>query len=296
MVRAEDDEAPPGAQQRDTDAHEAEGTSPYMDPDADAPGLDRRSFVKNAIWGATLGLAGASTFGFIRQVAPNPDTTLRTIPYVGAMAGPSSPAPRGLALVPLTVDGDGAIRGRPEVDGTNILDWYRYCGHESNPALRTGPADDRMRYAVPADKLEVLGAQAEEVYWFLDRIGEPLNVDHWKDLATGTGAAVRWRSEDVAAQHNVTAIVIKLEPDQVEHPRGFDLDAFMLRDHGLIAFTSYCTHLCCVPGFKEDVSGYAERKGVWDQIFCTCHGSRFDPTILREYSFQLREPGEDTAH
>lgn len=247
----------------------------------ESEGIDRRHFVKTCMGAAALGVGGAAGFGMFKQVADLGDYIVRRVDYWGASRSQKSPAPRGLALIPVRVDGEGFVAGVPD-----HLDWYRYCGHERSPALSdVGHTDDDVfRYSVSADKLHE-SENPEETYWYLDRLEQPVHADHFRDKPYGTGASVRWRSQGLRGDDVVTALVLKLDPEEI----GFEeLDSFLEPEHHLLAFITYCTHFCCVPGYQE--SPEARQKGQWDKIFCTCHGSVFDPTDITRYSFDLRLP------
>lgn len=252
-------------------------------------GVDRRTFVRRAAATAGLAALGASGMGMFRQVAVLEDMIVRQVDYVGVRVLAGSPAPRGLPLVPLAVNADGFVEGVPETDGENHLDWYRYCGHESAPGLRPGGTSDNvLRYFLNEEKLITADDAQREAWWYRDRIGEPVHVDEWSNRPYGTGAAVQWRSVGETGDDIVTALVLKLDPDAFTGKVRDQLPRFMDMDHHLLGVSTYCTHLCCVPGWKEDQA--ASRLGFWDMIFCTCHNSRFDPRELETYTFTMRAP------
>lgn len=250
-------------------------------------GVDRRSFVKACVGVAAAGSIAATGFGLFKPLAIVKPTTSKMVRYLGAKVLAGSPAPRGVPLIPLRVNAEGFIEGVPE-----HLDWYRYCSHEEAPGLADAgfTKDNVFRYFLTEEKLIKAGPQAKEIWWYADRLEQKVHVDHFKNLQPGTGAAVRWRSEGVSGSDVVTAIVIKLDPSKFT---GDAYKEFMTTDgSNLVGYSSFCPHFCCVPGFKEDQ--VADKFDAWDMIFCTCHNSRYDPTDLVEYEFELKL-GEDSG-
>ncbi len=256
-------------------------------------GVDRRSFVKGAMGAATLGVAGAAGFGMFKQIAVPPDTIVRFVNYLGAQVQTGSPAPRGLPFIPVRVNEEGFVEGIPEKDGTNYLDVLRYCGYQNAPNLEPGATTDNVfRYFLTEEKIHQAGDDAEDIWFFVDKIGERVRASDFEDRDYGTGAAVRWRSEEVGASDTVTMMVLKLDPEDFKGDKAEAVrDQFMDMDHHLIGLSAICTHFCCVPGYKE--SDKANQFDAWEMAFCTCHNSRFDPLEPTEYDFMLRERVEE---
>ena len=265
-------------------------------------GVDRRAFVKGALTAAGLGVAGAAGFGMFKQAAIVKPTTTRIVKYFGAKVLPGSPAPRGIPLIPITVNADGIIEGVPVRgegdDEQNYLDWYRYCSHENAPGLiPENPFDNTLEYFLTKEKLEAAGGAAKERWWYHDRLETPVRADHWKDLPFNTGAAFRWRSAGQSGNNVITGILLKLDPKAFKRGEKGERENFMIPEHNLIAFSTFCTHFCCVPAFHEDPA--AKTMGFWDMIFCTCHNSRYNPREITEYSFELtleKGAGKGGAH
>lgn len=256
-------------------------------PDAQQ-GIDRRKFVKNALGAAAIGTASAAGFGMFKQTTVPGDIEIRFVDYLGAKVVGTSPAPRGLPFIPVQAGSDGTIEALPEKDGMNHMDNLRYCGKQSASNLRLGFTDDNvLRYHVGEDKLAHARDRARVIWWYFDRLGEPAHVDDFKDLPHGSGASVRWRSEDVPTGDMVNLLLLKLDPDGFSGPGRDSLEQFMDMEHHLIALSSICTHFCCVPGYKESES--ANRFNAWDLVYCTCHHSRFDPQDIQRYTFMLRD-------
>lgn len=260
-------------------------------PDRDVATIDRRTFVKGSLVGAAIGAATAGSFGLFKQLTLPDPFDAREVAYLGAHVLPESPAPRGLALIPVRVNEEGLVEGVPETDGTNHLDALRYCGHERSPGVFPGSTSDNVfRYAVAEEKLLKAGDSAAERYWYLDRLGEPVRATDFAARAAPIGASVRWRSEGVDRNVVLPLMLLKLDPETIKGVDESELGRFMDLDHGLVAFSAICTHFCCVPGFQEDP--LARSQGWWDLIYCSCHHSRFDPTRIQTYRFVLREPRE----
>lgn len=270
-------------------------TSPYtQEPPT---GVDRRTFVKGAMGAAAVGVAGAAGFTMFKQAAIVQPSTIRNISYLGTKVITGSPAPRGLPFIAVRVNEEGFVEALPEVEGENMLDWYRYCGKENAPSL-ANPAftdDNTIEFFLTEEKLHAAGAEAEERWWYANKLGEKIKASDFANRDFGSGAAFRWRSQGLSGNDIVTGILLKLDPSDFEGIDEDTLSQFMDMEHNLIGVYSTCTHFCCVPGFKEDPT--AERFDAWDMIFCTCHNSRFNPLEVTEYQFDLKlgDPGGDDA-
>ncbi|MBW3583276.1 MAG: Rieske 2Fe-2S domain-containing protein [Euryarchaeota archaeon] len=249
-------------------------------------GIDRRSFVKGCLGAATIGAVGAAGFGLFKQVAVVKETTTRFIEYFGAKVLTGSPAPRGLPYIPLALDEDGeTIIGVPE-----HLDWYRFCAHEQAPGLANeGFTDDNKLYVnITEDKLHGATQDVIDQWWYLDKRDQPLKMRDFIGRDVDTGAPFRWRSEGQRGNDMVTGIILLLDRERVKAKPELEEFAIMderLGDGVLVAFNSFCTHFCCVPGYHEDTT--AEKYDAWDKIFCTCHNSRYDPYEIVDYDFTL---------
>lgn len=263
----------------------AEEESPFVEePET---GVDRRSFVKGALGAATLGVAGAAGFGMFKQAAIVKPSNIRPVTYLGAKVLSGSPAPRGLPLMPVRINEEGLVEVIPEDDDTNYLDWYRYCSHENAPGLANPDftQDNTIEYFLTEEKLVVAGDEAIERWWYAEKLEQPIRARDFANRPFGDGAAFRWRSQGQSGNDVITGILLKLDPAEFNLSEE-ELSKYMDMETNLIAFSSFCTHFCCVPGWKEDPS--ADKLGFWDMIFCTCHNSRYDPRDLTEYTFDLK--------
>lgn len=265
-------------------------------PEADEP-LDlpaprrfsRRGFVKGCVAATAASLAAAGTGGVVAALDLGGGPT-RRVEYVGATVV-SGPAPQGVPLVPLALAGDGTVRGNPDPPGVGraVLDWYRYCGHGSSPVLRPGHrGDETLLYSVPSDKvpaIEALRAEqgGEAIGWFLDRGGRPVRAQDFREV--GWGAPVAWRRE-------LTATVLKVDPAALAFPPELRpvVEGFLAPTPdgaALLAFSNFCKHLCCAPGWNE--SRLAARYHAVDKLYCSCHHSVYDALRLGPDFFVLRE-------
>jgi len=71
-------------------------------------------------------------------------------------------------------------------------------------------------------------------------------------------------------------------------------------DSDIIMIFSRCTHLCCIPGwqlvdntFTEDHWSAGGTDSGGTKLFCICHSSRFDPTMLEMNSNRNRANGQE---
>lgn len=251
-------------------------------------GLDRRTFVKGAMAGAAVGVIGAggvATAGWLfgSEGALKKE---RETDYVGAKVLTGSPTRFGVPIVPLQVDEAGYLMGRAE-----DLRPYLYCARDQKWPGRSDDyaGDDYLRYHVNTYKAVRLSEQeARERWWYHDKVGERIHVSDFADRPNGTGAGFRWRDPDERFPA-FEGVLIKLSPDEIEAEGRAAVvrDRSMDRTHGLIAFDAACTHFCCIAGWHEDPT--AEKLGLWDTIFCTCHNARFDPRQLETYEFVMKE-------
>jgi Rieske Fe-S protein len=93
--------------------------------------------------------------------------------------------------------------------------------------------------------------------WYSDKAGKEVYAS---DFEVGLGAAVIWRGR-------IPAILIKLDQSKVNSP--VDLE------QGFAAFSSKCTHLCCVANWHLD-------RPDMDMIFCRCHDGIVNPYNIVE--------------
>ncbi|HWG89285.1 MAG TPA: hypothetical protein VNZ52_00400 [Candidatus Thermoplasmatota archaeon] len=292
--------------------------------------VGRRAFVKGSVAAAATVAVGGTAFSIVKPLAIIKPSTAREINYIASFKV-AGPAPRGIPWLPLRINDAGEIEGIPDWPAqagvsaltSPNLDWYRYCGHENAPGLlsqtvdgtTTFPyqGDNKLRYFVTEDKI-LQGFNP----WYKDLIGDVMRADHFKDVYTGdagapdainSGAGGNWRSEGQAGANIVSVIIIKVDPkkltfdDRVKEDVAAAVRKNVEDAQGLMAFIAFCTHFCCLPGWKEDKTARGA-KGIpgqgdgtsWDLIFCTCHLSRYNPINLTQSKFVLQEAtGDDAA-
>lgn len=259
-------------------------------PDPFAParkeGIDRRSFVKSAVAAASVGALGVTGAGLVVPLSTAGGLKIRRFPYLGALKF-EGPAPQGVPLIPLRVNEAGFVEGNvdfevAEISGAetkSVLEWYAYCGHDQSPAFKPGHTQDNvLRYFTNPVKVKDAEAKLGYRLWYADKLGQQIRPEDFPNV--GDGAPFKWRSEGLEGNDIVTGIIIRLPRDLI---KGEDASAFMAGD--LIAFSSYCAHFCCVPGYKESDIPLKAGAGYFDRIYCTCHDSVYDPREIKKYKF-----------
>ena len=252
--------------------------------------MDRRSFVKACVTTAGVGALAATGLGMAAGLAIPRKPGLPPVRYFGAhrVAGP---APRGVPYIPITVQ-DGQIVGKTslphydpgETGEINALEWYKYCGHSGAPGLRPDFTDDNTLTYLPKEEYEHLITP-----WFKAYLDQPIRIDHFP--ADNFGAAFKWRSEGQGGANVLTGIVIRVAASQLKlvgsavppakpiSQAEFDWVAQnVFHKEGnsyYIGVSSFCTHFCCAPGYRE-AELLARPRAAWDNIFCTCHNSNYN--------------------
>ncbi|MFB6280526.1 MAG: ubiquinol-cytochrome c reductase iron-sulfur subunit [Haloferacaceae archaeon] len=273
----------------------------------------RRRFVKGVVGGATL--AGVSSVGAaaINSATRSP----------GAGGGPTQswaientggPAPRGMPMIPIEIDGDGFIKGVwPEVQEVNqggitveiarsedfkgsghtySQEWFQYCGIESYQGLQPSLDSDNYFRVGSNPGYEWQSQTYEE--------GDRLNIDDFSDYESwnngignpgvGKPATGKWRSQDA---EKVIPVQVLRSPmiERLANGAGDIPDAARswlqaASSRGAIAWLNKCTHFCCVPGWKQ--SQDAVKFGEADDVYCQCHQSLYDPFSIVQTLFIAR--------
>jgi Rieske Fe-S protein len=273
--------------------------------------MDRRSFVKTCVGVAGVGALAASGLSMAAGLARPRAPAGNLIRYYGAHRV-GGPAPRGVPLVPITVQG-GTFVGKitlPFFDvkaqqqdpskTINVLDWYKYCGHSGAPGLQPGfTQDNTLSYFIASEKLKVITP------WFKDLIGQPIRPEHFP--AENFGASFVWRSQGQAGTSLMTGVIVKtppegqfLGPDYIAAntsapaiPLSSRKEYEWVRQNihhqdpkygNFIALSTYCTHFCCTPGYRE-AEALARPRNAWDNMFCTCHNSNYNFREPVAYTF-----------
>lgn len=262
--------------------------------------MDRRQFVKGSVAvAASAAIASGAVAGARALAEPRPAAG-PPIPYFG-LHRVGGPAPRGVPLVPVTVSARGEFEGRAAVDvpagsalgpgPVDVLAWYRYCGHQRAPGLGRAYAGDAvLRYFVPPGQTP----------WYARLDGEALRPEHFDGARRA--AAFVWRSDGAAGVDVLTGILVRHTVGDVRAHDGRVLppakrlggvDAALLRDAFLVrrsnaefvAASSFCTHFCCLPQWWEEQAKLARANDAEGEVFCACHGSRYEPTEIVRYEF-----------
>jgi Rieske Fe-S protein len=110
----------------------------------------------------------------------------------------------------------------------------------SGAGEQQGEVDNTFRYG------------PEKGTWYSDKSGTEVKVEDFDQV--GKGAGVLWRG-------SIPAILIRVDESKL---RGATANS------GLIAFSSACTHLCCIATWHLD-------RPSEDVLFCRCHDGIFDP-------------------
>jgi Rieske Fe-S protein len=246
--------------------------------------FSRRAFVKGC---AVAGAAGAGIAGGLSMAKPlsiQGATRRVDVNYLAAKKV-GGPAPRGIPILPLNFASDGTLEGSPTLGGESVLDWYKYCGHEDTDGLQEDyePQDEKLVY--PPDK----GGDR----WFADYQGEPMKKEHFEEV--NQGAPVRWRSYGKEGNNIISAVVLKVDPESIAFE---GVDQALVEEAGLaegfVGFVTFCTHFCCVPGWKH-APEQAKPRNAWDNLFCTCHYSVYDPFTLTDESYVLKKKVGETS-
>lgn len=256
--------------------------------------MDRRSFVKTCVGVAGAGALAASGLGLAAGLAIPRKPGGAVLNYYGAhrVAGP---APRGVPYIPVTVE-NGVFVGKtsiPTPDGSgevNTLEWYKYCGHAGAPGLQPDFTEDNtLTYFIAEEKLKSITP------WFKDLLGKPIRPEDFP--GDGFGASFIWRSANQTGPNVLTGVLIKAPPREIEMTTAVvppakalqgDEDFEYVRTNvfheNFIGVSTFCTHFCCIPGYKE-AEALARPRNAWENMFCTCHNSNYNYRQPVRYSF-----------
>ncbi|MFB6128564.1 MAG: ubiquinol-cytochrome c reductase iron-sulfur subunit [Halorhabdus sp.] len=261
----------------------------------------RRRFVKGVVGSAVLGsvaTGGATAIG----LATTPSGVGGGItPYIG-IKNVDGPAPRGMPIVPITIQDDGTIAGIwPDTEERTIqgqtvtvaeMDlggitysstWYQYCGVQTYAGIDPNAEQDNVFRAVTGT-----------YEWQSDmEDGEPLKLSDFANYETwgndigkaglGKPAKASWRSEGDNVQTIPVQVLRSPEVSKMVNGEGEysdipgDVRSFLgaATENDVMAWLNKCTHFCCVPGFKA-YSGSAQF-GAANEVYCQCHQSVYDP-------------------
>lgn len=283
--------------------------------------MDRRSFVKTCVGVAGVGALAASGLSMAASLAIPRAASGNLLRYYGAHRV-GGPAPRGVPLIPITVE-NGVFVGKTSipvfdvktqsVDASkemNVLDWYRYCGHAGAPGLKPDfTKDNKFSYFIADEKLKVITP------WFKDLLNQPIKPEDFP--ADNFGASFVWRSKGQSGTSLISGVIIKtppegqfLGPDYIASgtkapakPLSSKAEYDFVRKNvhhqdekygNFIAVSTYCTHFCCTPGYRE-AEALARPRDAWDNMFCTCHNSNYNFREPVAYTFAPDTGGNDTG-
>jgi Rieske Fe-S protein len=272
----------------------------------------RRRFVKGVVGGATLagvGAAGATTVNSATSAAGAGGGSTQA----WAIENVAGPAPRGMPMIPVEIDGDGFVRGVwPETQEVNqggvtvqiartddfkgsgvtySQEWFQYCGVEAYGGLEPGYESDNYFRVGSSPAYEWQSDLSE---------GDRLNVDDFSDYREwnngigeagfGKPATANWRSqsaEDVIPVQIIRSpIVERLTAGEGDIPDAARTWLQAATDRGTLAWLNKCTHFCCVPGWKQ--SADAAKFGDANEVYCQCHQSLYDPFSIVQTLFTAR--------
>ncbi|UPV74904.1 ubiquinol-cytochrome c reductase iron-sulfur subunit [Halorussus limi] len=275
-----------------------------MDEDKYPPENDRRRFVKGVVGSATLTSAGtAATAALDATTSPTGGTGGPT-DYVG-IKNTDGPAPRGMPVIPLTIDDEGFLKGIwPDVkekklkDGSTITiteqeiggvtytgRWFQYCGVQNAEGLIPDADQDNYFRSKPG----LYDWQSDH-----DR-GQKLHVDDFDDYKTwsngigsagaGKPAQTTWRSQSDGGDVTELPVQVLRSPKVADLPAESENPEFLraATESNFIAWLDKCTHFCCTPGFNA--SQDASKFDATDAVYCQCHQSVYDPFAPVELSF-----------
>ncbi|AQL43820.1 cytochrome B [Halorientalis sp. IM1011] len=289
-----------------------------LDEDKYPSETGRRRFVKGVVGSAALssvGVGGAVAL----DTATSPTGTGGGITQFMGIENTDGPAPRGMPIIPLTVDSEGALKGvwpdvktetvqgqevtiaETELGGTTYSSaWFQYCGIQTAEGLDPEADQDNFFRSSSGPSLSWQSEAKES--------GEKLFVDDFSDYESwgngigqsglGKPAEAAWRS-DGDVQTVPVQVLRSPEVSKMANGEGpyselpGEVQSFIgaATEQNFMAWLNKCTHFCCVPGFKT-YEGSAKFDAE-NEVYCQCHQSVYDPFSPVSKSFvALPRPGE----
>jgi Rieske Fe-S protein len=276
-----------------------------MDDDKYPPESGRRRFVKGVVGSSSLAAMGTGTMGALNIATNTGPSTGGPTDYVG-IENTDGPAPRGMPIVPLTVDSEGHLKGVwPETRNKEFSDgstatvtaeemgnvtysgrWFQYCGIQTAAGLE--PEADQDNFLRSSPGLFDWQADIEP--------GTKLTLEHLDDYeewqgpvgsaGAGKAAQATWRSEAGEGEEvKQLPVQVLRSPAVSDLPDGHEHGAFLeaATEADCIAWLDKCTHFCCTPGFNSFPD--APKFGAADAVYCQCHQSVYDPLSPVALSF-----------
>ena len=284
-----------------------------LDEDKYPAETGRRRFVSGVVGSAALSAVGVGGAAATDSLTSSSGEGGGTTNFV-AVENIDGPAPRGMPIIPIEING-GELSGLwPEYDeeagvaiardfGGSGIDyssaWFQYCGIQSSSGIYPQADADTLFLNNPGS-----------FDWQSDvEQDAPLTVDMFDDYESwgngigtaglGKPASAVWRqTEDggVPVQVIRSVEVEKMANGEGEYsdlPGSVQSFISAATDQGFIAWLNKCTHFCCVPGFKTQ-EGSANFGGA-NAIYCQCHQSVYDPfsPVLTQFVALPRPPQTD---
>jgi Rieske Fe-S protein len=278
-----------------------------LDEDKYPSETGRRRFVKGVVGSAAL--AGVGTGGAAAlDTVTRPSGVGGGITQFMGVQNTAGPAPRGMPIVPITIDSEGALKGvwpevkeveeqgrtvklaESDIGGTTYSStWFQYCGIQNYTGIQPEPeADVTNFFRAASGPPSGLSWQSEA-----KEPGDKMFVedfDDYQDWGNGIGqsglgkpAITNWRSDAEDASNIPVQIVRSPEVSKVINGQGKYSDVpdsvrnfyEAATEQDFIAWMNKCTHFCCVPGFKA-YDGSAKFDAE-NEVYCQCHQSVYDP-------------------
>ncbi|MFC6755920.1 MULTISPECIES: ubiquinol-cytochrome c reductase iron-sulfur subunit [Haloarcula] len=281
-----------------------------LDEDKYPAETGRRRFVSGVVGSAALSAVGVGGAAAADSLTSSSGEGGGATTFVG-VENTDGPAPRGMPIIPIEIDGGELSGVWPEYDedeglaiakdfGGSGIDyssaWFQYCGVQSKPPVYPQTEADNA-FLNKSGTFEWQGEYDD---------GEPLTVDMFDDYqewgngigtdGIGKPAAVDWRTtEDDSLQVQVirSKRIEEMANGNTDLPGPVQDFISEATDQGFIAWLNKCTHFCCVPGFKTQ-EGSASFGGA-DGIYCQCHQSVYDPfsPVQKQFVALPRPPQGD---
>ena len=264
----------------------------------------RRRFVKGVVGSATLSSVGAGGAAALDSVTSSSGQGGGASTYV-AIENTAGPAPRGMPLVPITIEG-GELQGVwPEFDserGIAINDDFggsgipyssqmlQYCGLQTAEGVQPD-ADQNNTFVMTTGDYEWQSEYSD---------GDPLTVDMFSDYeewgndigreGLGKPCTANWRSDGDVKSITVQVLrspevpkIANGEGKYSEVPGPVQTYFEAATEQDFMAWVNKCTHFCCNPGYKT-LSGAAAYDAE-DKVYCQCHQSVYDPFSPTQVTF-----------
>jgi Rieske Fe-S protein len=275
-----------------------------LDEDKYPTETGRRRFVKGVVGSAALASVATGSAAALNSATSPTGIGGGQVQYMG-IENTDGPAPRGMPIVPITINNAGELRGvfpeaeTQEVAGQEVQvaemqlggiryssEWFQYCGVQQYEGAQPAADQDNFFRAPASSSYDWMGDLDTGTILTRDMFDDYESWTNITDKTLGKPAEGTWRSQGDGAKTMPIQVLRSPEiPKMIDGEVGF-------RDYGtlpssvrnfieaasqdnFIAWLNKCTHFCCVPGFKS-LSGSTAFDGG-DQVYCQCHQSLYDP-------------------